>query len=242
MKAYIAEAIGTCLLTLVLIIATGANPWVATIFGVFTLMYIAYSFGHISGAHVNPALTLGALATGRISAMKALFYIIAQIAGAAGAILIVKAAGIDLTAAVAAAFSWKLFFAEFIGMFVFGYGVAAVMARRVHPAATGFVVGISLFGGIIVSSLLLSGSTMSATLNPAVAYGLNVLSLASILGAILGSIAGMWVFALLSENVKSVCASAKKALTGKDTDNCGCDATCEVSASAPTASEGVKIA
>jgi aquaporin Z len=238
MKAYIAEAIGTCILTLVLILATGANPWVATIFAVFTLIYIAYSFGHVSGAHVNPALTIGALATGRIGGLKALYYVIAQIAGAAAAVLVVKAAGVDLAAAVAADFSWRLFFAEVIGMFVFGYGVAAVMAGRVHTAASGFVVGISLFGGIIVSSLLLSGTTMSAVLNPAVAYGLNALSISSILGAILGSVIGMWVFALLSENVKTVCANAKKALTGKDTDTCGCDATYEIT----TPTEGTKIA
>ncbi len=238
MKAYIAEAIGTCVLTLVLILATGANPWVATIFAVFTLMYIAYSFGHVSGAHVNPALTIGALVTGRIGRLKALYYVIAQIAGAAAAILVVKAVGVDLAAAATTDFSWRLFFAEGIGMFIFGYGVAAVMAGRVHAAASGFVVGISLFGGIIVSSLLLSGTNMSAVLNPAVAYGFNALSVSSILGAILGSVIGMWVFALLSENVKTVCANAKKALTGKSADTCGCDATCEVT----TPTEGTKIA
>lgn len=231
MKAYISEAIGTCILTLVLILATGANPWVATIFAVFTLMYIAYSFGHVSGAHVNPALTIGALATGRISGLKALYYVVAQIAGAAAAILIVKSVGIDLNSAAGSAFSWRLFTAELIGMFVFGYGVAAVMAKKVHQAAAGFVVGISLFGGIIVSSLLLSGTTMSAILNPAVAYGLNALSVSSILGAILGSVIGMWVFALLSEDVKTVCANAKKAITGKSETEANTGST-----------EGVKIA
>lgn len=230
MKAYIAEAIGTCILTLILILATGANPWIATIFAVFALMYISYGFGHISGAHVNPALTIGALSTGKISLLRAIYYIIAQIAGAAGAILIVKSAGIDLGAATANEFSWRLFSAEAIGMFLFGYGVAGVMSKKVHKAARGFVVGISLFSGIIASSLLLTGTNSTAILNPAVAYGLNNLGVSSIFGAILGSILGMWVFSILSGDCKEVWDSAKKAFSKAGLDmkdsNCDCDCNC----------------
>jgi len=46
-----------------------------------TVLTIAYSFGHISGAHLNPAVTIGLWMGGRIGAKEILPYIIAQILG-----------------------------------------------------------------------------------------------------------------------------------------------------------------
>ncbi len=53
---------------------------VALAFGL-TVLTIAYSLGHISGAHLNPAVTLGLFAGGRISAKDIAPYIVAQILG-----------------------------------------------------------------------------------------------------------------------------------------------------------------
>ncbi len=47
-----------------------------------TVLTIAYSLGHISGAHLNPAVTIGLWAGGRISSGEILPYIISQVAGA----------------------------------------------------------------------------------------------------------------------------------------------------------------
>src|SRR6478736_1801479 len=47
-----------------------------------TVLTIAYSLGHVSGAHLNPAVTIGFWASGNISADKVLPYIASQIAGA----------------------------------------------------------------------------------------------------------------------------------------------------------------
>src|SRR6187431_1252355 len=47
-----------------------------------TVLTIAYSLGHVSGAHLNPAVTIGFWACGSISADKVLPYIGSQIAGA----------------------------------------------------------------------------------------------------------------------------------------------------------------
>jgi aquaporin Z len=53
------------------------------------LMALAYAIGPISGAHVNPAVTLGFVAAGRMKALEGLGYWIAQFAGAiAGAALL----------------------------------------------------------------------------------------------------------------------------------------------------------
>jgi aquaporin Z len=46
-----------------------------------TLAVFIYAFGHLSGTHVNPAVTVGAWAAGRMYARRALSYIVFQLAG-----------------------------------------------------------------------------------------------------------------------------------------------------------------
>jgi aquaporin Z len=60
-----------------------------------TVLTMAYAIGHISGCHLNPAVTLGLGSGGRFKASEAVPYIIAQVIGAflAGAVLYVIASG-----------------------------------------------------------------------------------------------------------------------------------------------------
>jgi aquaporin Z len=60
-----------------------------------TVLTMAFAIGHISGCHLNPAVTLGLVAGGRFSASEAPGYIIAQVLGAtaAAAVLFVIASG-----------------------------------------------------------------------------------------------------------------------------------------------------
>jgi len=60
-----------------------------------TVLTIAYSLGHISGAHLNPAVTIGLWAGGRVKAKEILPYVVSQILGgiAAAAVLFVIATG-----------------------------------------------------------------------------------------------------------------------------------------------------
>ncbi len=54
---------------------------IAFAFG-FTLMAVIYAIGPVSGAHVNPAVTIAMLLAKKISAKESMFYIVAQIFGA----------------------------------------------------------------------------------------------------------------------------------------------------------------
>src|SRR5690349_16136773 len=54
---------------------------VALAFG-FTVLTMAYAIGHISGAHLNPAVTFGCWLSGRFPGAKVLPYIISQLIGA----------------------------------------------------------------------------------------------------------------------------------------------------------------
>ncbi len=67
---------------------------IAFAFGLSVLTMV-YAIGHISGCHLNPAITISMLATGKISSKDAMGYIIAQIAGAivASALLWLIASG-----------------------------------------------------------------------------------------------------------------------------------------------------
>ena len=67
---------------------------VALAFGL-TVLTMAYTIGHISGCHLNPAVSIGLWAGGRFPANKLLYYIIAQCLGAivAGGVLYLIASG-----------------------------------------------------------------------------------------------------------------------------------------------------
>ncbi len=67
---------------------------VAFAFGL-TVLTMAYAIGHVSGCHLNPAVTLGLVAGGRFPGGEAIPYIVAQVLGAiaAAAILFVIASG-----------------------------------------------------------------------------------------------------------------------------------------------------
>ena len=60
-----------------------------------TVLTMAYAIGHISGCHLNPAVSIGLWAGGRFPANKLLPYVVAQVCGAiaAGAVLYIIASG-----------------------------------------------------------------------------------------------------------------------------------------------------
>jgi aquaporin Z len=104
MKAYGAEFLGTFWLVLggcgsAVLAATFPNVGigllgVALAFGL-TVLTMAFAIGHISGCHLNPAVSVGLWAGGRFPANKLAPYIVAQVLGAiaAGGVLYVIASG-----------------------------------------------------------------------------------------------------------------------------------------------------
>lgn len=93
MKKQVAEFIGT--FTLVLFgcgsaVIAGADIGLTGISFAFGLALIgmAYAIGPVSGCHINPAVSLGAVAAGRMTMPEAIKYIIAQVAGAIAAALV----------------------------------------------------------------------------------------------------------------------------------------------------------
>jgi aquaporin Z len=104
LKKWVAELIGTFWLTFAgcgsAVLAAGFPKVGIGLHGVslafgLTVLTMAYSVGHISGCHLNPAVTVGLAAGGRFPAKDAPMYIVSQVTGAvlAAALLNVIASG-----------------------------------------------------------------------------------------------------------------------------------------------------
>lgn len=186
--ASVAEFIGTFLLASVVLAAQG-QP----LFVFFGLVTIVLAIGTVSGAYVNPALTIGALATKRISLARAASYIVAQSLGALLALVVLSgfigaapevsqeaaaygqaAPTLFTAAAIPEAKEWVVLAAELLGSVVFAFGVASA-SRQKSSISKAFVVGGSLYVGILLAGTAANYIGASSILNPAVAGALQAL-------------------------------------------------------------------
>lgn len=193
MNKYFAEFLGTFILTTVIIATVfNASGWPVAAIAGLALAMIVLVVGSISGAHVNPAITLGALSIGKISKKDALAYIAAQLVGGLIAFFVSKAFGhVIPTAAVQ--FSGIAFAAEIIGTMIFSFGVAAVITKAKTESLAAFIVG----GSLMVGAFVAGGFGSYGIVNPAIALGLHVWGVAYFVGPIIGAVLGMWLYRLL---------------------------------------------
>ncbi|MDQ3156190.1 MAG: aquaporin Z [Actinomycetota bacterium] len=129
-----AEALGTFILVLggcgtaVLAGSKVGNLGVAFAFGL-TVLTGAYAFGHVSGGHFNPAVTVGLATAKRFDWKEAPGYIVAQVVGAtvAGAVLLAVASGASGFSAKASGFATNGYGERSPG----GYSLLAVLVTEV---------------------------------------------------------------------------------------------------------------
>ena len=108
LRKALAEFVGTFTLLFAVVASIVLADQVAGLFGIAIAQGLAIAMmvsavGHVSGAHFNPAITFGALLTRRIGVILAVVYVVAQLAGGTGAVLVVRELfpdGIDLAATV----------------------------------------------------------------------------------------------------------------------------------------------
>lgn len=227
LKRYIAEFIGTMFLVLFgcgVAVATNVSGNAGIIatalaFGL-ALIGVSYCFGHISGCHVNPAVTIAFWINKKISFKDCIGYIIAQMLGATLAVLEIglffgglKELGGNQTQAVligAYGDTPSLFVAlavEAILTCAFVLVVLGVSSRRNYKSVSGVVIGIAL----IVVHLL--GIRLTGTsVNPARSFGPALVQAFAgettaimqiwifILGPIFGAIVASIIYRCLSHN------------------------------------------
>ena len=197
MKKYIVEGLGTFALALTVALSiAGKFPISTPVLAALVLGLFVYSVGHISGTHINPAVTIGLWFIKKIRSADALNYIGAQFVGAALAYFLASSVGhTGSSAGVVVSNSLMTGFAETIGMFFFTFGIASVIFDRTPHDVSGLVVGGSLLLGITIASFL--GS--NGILNPAVSLGAGSFGVMYVIGPIIGSILGMKVYKSLED-------------------------------------------
>jgi glycerol uptake facilitator-like aquaporin len=194
MKKYVGEAVGTGVLTMVVALAlAGTFPVPVAVLAALTLGLFVYTLGHLSGTHINPAVTVGAWSIGKVSTDDMIKYVIAQAIGAGAALLLVQTMVADPAELIVGS-GLEVGLAELIGTAVFTFGIASVVFGKAPAVMSGLVIGGSLLLGIAVAALL--GS--NGVLNPAVALGIGSFNIMYVLGPILGSVLGMQVYKRLA--------------------------------------------
>lgn len=182
-----AEVIGTAFLVFIgvgsvpaTLIINGNTPFTMADLGMisfaFALVVVAvvYALGHVSGCHINPAVTVGLASTGKFPWRQVPAYIAAQVTGAVlGAIAIIvvlgkKASNLGLGVAhYGGTVHWpQAFGAEFIGTFILVFVVFGVIHRNATAGFAGVAIGFAVFAIIIVVA-----PTTNASINPARTIG-----------------------------------------------------------------------
>lgn len=167
---------------------------VAFAFGLVVTVVVAAG-GPLSGAHINPAVTLGLWATGRFPAREVAGYVAAQCAGAvAAAYALGWILGADGTsAATLPSLPLPQAFAVEAGFTaILGFVIAGATAPRAPAAAAPFAIGATVFAGALVCGPLTGGSFNPArTLGPAVAFGAWTAHWLYWVAPVLGLLAGL---------------------------------------------------
>ena len=168
--------------------SAGGLPPILTVLGIALAQGLAMgvlisSMGHISGGHFNPAVTVGAWVAGRIETARALAYIVAQLAGAAGGAWVLSLAiprKMWTSSSLGATFSnplitkyfgftkgqYLLLEAVLTFFYVFVFFATAIDERGAFKSIAGLAVGF-----IIAAGVLVAGPITGAGMNPGRSFG-----------------------------------------------------------------------
>ncbi len=227
MKKYIAEFIGTAVLVVFACgAAVGANTLIgdaglaggvplalstlliAFAFGL-VIVAMAYSIGNVSGCHINPAVSLGVLLSGKMSVTDFIGYVVAQfLGGIAGAALLGGILG-DFAALGQNSYGGVMlsqspvnaFIVEVVLSFVFVIAVLGVTSKPEFSSVAGIVIGLTL------TLVHILGVPFTGTsVNPARSFGPALLAGGEALGQV-------WVFLLAPLVGAAIAALVYKFLT-----------------------------
>ncbi len=179
-----AEFAGTLFLTLTVVVAVGQNALLAAVSIGAVLTAMVYATGHISGGHLNPAVSLAALIRGRLKLRELLPYWTAQVLGALlGASIGIYLVDIPDAVALSADQVGPVFVAELLFTFALAFVVLNVATSKDHADNDFYGLAIGL---IVLAGAVAVGPISGAALNPAVAVGLALSGL--------GAWVSLWVY------------------------------------------------
>ncbi|MBQ7547962.1 MAG: aquaporin [Clostridia bacterium] len=179
MKKYVAEFIGTFVLvffacgTAVVTKCSVDNPagylLTALAFGL-VIVAMAYSIGNVSGCHINPAVSIAMLVSGKMSVADFFGYVVAQFLGAtAGAAALMAFVGKESGLGANGLFDGRVvpsLVIEVILTFVFVLAILGVTSKVENGAVAGIVIGLSLTM-VHILGIAFTGTSV----NPARSFG-----------------------------------------------------------------------
>jgi len=143
---------------------------VAVVFGL-VVMAMIYATGHLSGAHINPAVTIAFTLTRHFPVGDALAYVVAQLTGAAAGALLLLAAWSDAPAALGATVpsigvgTALMYETVLTALLMF---VIVAVATDTRAVGAGAAIAI---GGTVALDALFGGPLTGASMNPARSFG-----------------------------------------------------------------------
>ncbi|MFG3442090.1 MIP/aquaporin family protein [Nonomuraea sp. NPDC047897] len=183
----LAETLGTAVLVFIGVgsvpaaaIIGGDAPFTMAQLGMISLAFataviaMVYAIGHVSGCHINPAITVALAATRNLPWRLVPGYIAAQVVGAVlGSLAIVGVlgteavdAGLGIAAYGEGVGAGQAFFAEAVGTFILALVVFGAIDRRAVGGFAGLAIGLAVFA-IIIPVAPVTGSSI----NPARTLG-----------------------------------------------------------------------
>ena len=178
MNKYIYEFIGTffLVLTIGLTVLSGASGVIAPLAIGAALMVMIFATGHVSGGHLNPAVTLGVMLRGRCTSADAIGYWAAQfLAGGVAAFVV----GLLRSAPAEAALPPEIvpaLVAEFLFTFALVFVVLNVATAKanVNNSFYGLAIGMTVMVGAFSV-----GDISGGAFNPAVALGISIMGISA---------------------------------------------------------------
>lgn len=177
--ALIGEVFGTMLISMVLLTLGVYNP-LYLIFVVVAATAVVYT---LSGAHLNPLVTVGMMASRRVSVIRGVLYIIAQILGAWIGLIIINAFRLaggelaELPAMAAIDNFWVVAMIELLGAVIIGFFFARAQQYKRSALTFASVIG----GGVLIAFVIVlmvsnyCSLSNNFILNPAMALMFQIL-------------------------------------------------------------------
>lgn len=206
--ALLGEAIGTMLLSAVLLTLGIYQP----LYVMFAFIAITMAVFSLSGANLNPLITVGMLATRRMSAIRGTLYIVAQVLGAWFGLLLVSgfinAAGSNATlnkmAAITDKTFWTVAMIELVGAAILAFFFARALKFKKSPLTFATVIGCGIMVAVVFAVVVSGYFKLQSNfiLNPAVALMYQVLpnggsGFGEIIGKIFQALTAYAIFPML---------------------------------------------
>ncbi len=192
MRPLVAELIGTFALVFFGCgaIANGLSPLAVSLAFGLVIAVMVYAFGHISGAHFNPAVSVGFAVGGHLPWSRVAGYAIAQVLGATlGALALRVTLGADTDLGVTQpagsdiqALRWEVMLTFFLMLVI---TAVATDVRAVGQAAA------LAIGGMVALGSLVGGPISGASMNPARSLGPAIVS---------GDLVDLWIYLLAPDD------------------------------------------